>query len=177
MAGACGLGHLNEDPDQKIILRNHTVLFLQNEKEQGALLGSGVIIPVRHAETVFDLTPEEMDATFALLKTRQGVDGRALSSRWVQRGVELLGGWRTDRYARPYACHAPVSAGTLCGTWHPVLAKATGKSVVVNAELIPCGRHGGTPSSGGPSGRSFGIQALAASWPGPDLAECRPSLA
>jgi len=68
MAGNCGLCHLNENPDQRVILRNHTVLFLQNEKEQGALRGSGVIIPVRHAETVFDLTPEEIDATFALLK-------------------------------------------------------------------------------------------------------------
>ena len=57
MANDCGLCQLNGDPDQRIILRNHTVLFLQNEKEQGALLGSGVIIPVRHAETVFDLTP------------------------------------------------------------------------------------------------------------------------
>jgi len=60
--------HLSEQSDQKIILGNRTVLFLQNEKEQGALRGSGVIIPVRHAETVFDLTPEEMEATFALLK-------------------------------------------------------------------------------------------------------------
>ena len=67
MVNDCGLCHLNENPDQRIIFRNNTVLFLQNEKEQGALLGSGVIIPVRHADTVFDLTPEEMDATFALL--------------------------------------------------------------------------------------------------------------
>ena len=87
MSSNCGLCHLNENPDQKIILRNHAAIFLQNEKEQGALLGSGVIIPVRHAETVFDLT---------------------------------------------YARHAPVSAGTLCGTRHPILAEATGKSVVVS---------------------------------------------
>jgi len=68
MASTCGLCHLSENPDHRIILRNHTVLFVQNEKEQGALRGSGVIIPVRHAETVFDLTPDEIDATFALLK-------------------------------------------------------------------------------------------------------------
>jgi diadenosine tetraphosphate (Ap4A) HIT family hydrolase len=59
---------LDDSPDQKVILRNDTVIFLQNEKEQGALRGSGVIIPVRHAETVFDLTPAEIDATFVLLK-------------------------------------------------------------------------------------------------------------
>src|SRR4029077_11367778 len=63
----CGLCHLDENPDQRVVLRDRTVLFLQNEKEQGALVGSGVIIPVRHAETVFDLTPDEVAATFALL--------------------------------------------------------------------------------------------------------------
>jgi diadenosine tetraphosphate (Ap4A) HIT family hydrolase len=42
-------------------------LFLQNYRQQGALFGSGVIIPVRHAETVFDLTLDEVSATFRLL--------------------------------------------------------------------------------------------------------------
>jgi diadenosine tetraphosphate (Ap4A) HIT family hydrolase len=68
MASACRLCHLDEDPDQKIILRHAPVLFLQHEKEQGALLGSGVIIPVRHAQTVFDLTSDEIVASFALLQ-------------------------------------------------------------------------------------------------------------
>jgi diadenosine tetraphosphate (Ap4A) HIT family hydrolase len=63
----CGLCHLEENPDQRVVLRDRTELFLQNEKEQGALVGSGVIIPVRHAETVFDLTPDEVAASFALL--------------------------------------------------------------------------------------------------------------
>ena len=43
------------------------MLFLQNPSQQGPLVGSGVIIPVRHAETVFDLTPDEVSATFQLL--------------------------------------------------------------------------------------------------------------
>ena len=64
----CDFCRLDANADQRVILRNDTVLFLQNEKAQGALLGSGVIIPARHAETVFDLTPEEVDATFVLLK-------------------------------------------------------------------------------------------------------------
>jgi diadenosine tetraphosphate (Ap4A) HIT family hydrolase len=67
MASNCRLCRLEQDPDQKIILRHPLVLFLQTEKEQGALRGSGIIIPVRHAETVFDLTPEEILASFALL--------------------------------------------------------------------------------------------------------------
>ena len=68
MGHDCTLCHVSENPDQKVIFGDDTVLFLQNEKEQGALVGSGVIIPVRHAETVFDLTPEEVCATFALLQ-------------------------------------------------------------------------------------------------------------
>ena len=68
MVSDCTLCHLDESPDHQIILRSRTAVFLQNEKEQGALRGSGVIIPVRHAETVFDLTPEEIAATFALLQ-------------------------------------------------------------------------------------------------------------
>jgi diadenosine tetraphosphate (Ap4A) HIT family hydrolase len=68
MVRDCRLCRVEEDPDQKIVLRHDTVLFLQNETEQGALRGSGIIVPVRHAETVFDLTPGEIDATFTLLK-------------------------------------------------------------------------------------------------------------
>jgi len=68
MTNDCEMCRLDEPEDQKVVLRDRTVLFLQNEKEQGALRGSGVIIPVRHAETVFDLTSEEIDATFALLR-------------------------------------------------------------------------------------------------------------
>jgi diadenosine tetraphosphate (Ap4A) HIT family hydrolase len=67
MANSCPFCHLIENPDQKIIFGTDAVLFLQNEKEQGALLGSGVIIPVRHAETIFDLTQAEVCATFELL--------------------------------------------------------------------------------------------------------------
>jgi histidine triad (HIT) family protein len=68
MVRDCGLCHPDGNPDHQIIFRHDAVLFLQNEKEQGALRGSGVIIPVRHAETVFDLAPHEIEATFALLK-------------------------------------------------------------------------------------------------------------
>jgi diadenosine tetraphosphate (Ap4A) HIT family hydrolase len=68
MRNYCGFCHLSENPDRKTIYGNDMVLFLQNEQEQGALLGSGVIIPVRHAETLFDLTQEEVCATFELLK-------------------------------------------------------------------------------------------------------------
>jgi histidine triad (HIT) family protein len=65
------------DPEQKIILGNDLVLFLQDERFQGALKHSGVIIPIQHRETVFDLSDAEIAATFQLLsRVRQWMDGR-----------------------------------------------------------------------------------------------------
>jgi diadenosine tetraphosphate (Ap4A) HIT family hydrolase len=72
MANACRLCHVRDDPDQHLIFGDEVVSFLQNTQEQGALRGSGIIIPVRHAETVFDLTPDEVSATFALLQHVKG---------------------------------------------------------------------------------------------------------
>lgn len=113
MANDCGFCHVEENPDQQVILRGHAVLFLENKKEQGALRGSGVIVPVRHAETVFDLTPGELAATFA-------------GTTWV----ELRGGRRADRHARPHARHSPVSSGAVRGTRHSILAEATSEPMV-----------------------------------------------
>jgi diadenosine tetraphosphate (Ap4A) HIT family hydrolase len=55
------------DQEQKIIFENSLVLFLQDERFQGALRHSGVIIPIQHRETVFDLSDAEIVATFQLL--------------------------------------------------------------------------------------------------------------
>jgi histidine triad (HIT) family protein len=72
MSVRCPLCYWADDPDQALICRNETVLFLQNARRQGALRGSGVIVPVRHAETVFELTPDEVRETFALLADVKG---------------------------------------------------------------------------------------------------------
>ena len=55
--------------DQRIIFKEELVLFTQNERFQGALRHSGIIIPIQHRETVFDLTEAEVIATFKLLAT------------------------------------------------------------------------------------------------------------
>jgi diadenosine tetraphosphate (Ap4A) HIT family hydrolase len=68
MTSECPLCRFELDPDQQVIFRRPRVAFLQNPREQGALRGSGIIIPVRHAPTVFDLTEGEILATFALLR-------------------------------------------------------------------------------------------------------------
>lgn len=64
------------EPEQSILFRNDLVVFLEDERFQGALKHSGVIIPVAHRETVFDLTEEEIVATFRLLRTvKKWMDG------------------------------------------------------------------------------------------------------
>jgi diadenosine tetraphosphate (Ap4A) HIT family hydrolase len=71
----CPLCYWADDPDQRLVFRNDSALFLQNSRHQGALVGSGVIIPLRHAETVFDLTLDEVCASFQLLaEVRQWMD-------------------------------------------------------------------------------------------------------
>jgi diadenosine tetraphosphate (Ap4A) HIT family hydrolase len=49
----------------EIILKNEHCLFLQ--RTEPVLVGSGLIIPKIHRETVFDLTADELSATFELL--------------------------------------------------------------------------------------------------------------
>ena len=55
------------EPEQKIVFEEDLVLFMQDERYQGALKHSGVIIPIRHRETVFDMNDAELAATFRLL--------------------------------------------------------------------------------------------------------------
>jgi histidine triad (HIT) family protein len=55
------------DPAVKVIFEDDLVRFAQNERVQGALKHSGVIVPLQHRETVFDLTETEITATFRLL--------------------------------------------------------------------------------------------------------------
>ena len=54
--------------DLKVVVRDDLVWFVRDRRYQGALKHSGVIIPVAHRETVFDLTVSEVAATFRLLR-------------------------------------------------------------------------------------------------------------
>ena len=63
-----------EHPD---IVGTDLVAFLQDPARQGALKHSGIIIPIQHRETVFDLTEEEILATFRLLtRVKHWMDGQ-----------------------------------------------------------------------------------------------------
>ncbi|MBZ9689354.1 HIT family protein [Clostridium estertheticum] len=62
----CLFCSIANDLEQKIILSNEHCMFLQ--KPQEILIGSGVIVPKKHRETLFDLSEDEWTATFELLQ-------------------------------------------------------------------------------------------------------------
>jgi len=88
------------DPQQHVIFRDELVLFLQDERFQGALKHSGVIVPIEHRETVFDLTDEEIAATFRLLRRVKD---------WMDRSFSPDGynvGWNCGRVGGQEVPHA-----------------------------------------------------------------------
>lgn len=62
----CLFCSIDNDLEQQIVLSNQYCMFLQ--KPQEVLIGSGVIVPREHRETLFDLSKEEWNATFELLQ-------------------------------------------------------------------------------------------------------------
>ena len=88
------------EPEQKIVFKSDLVLFLQDERYQGALKHSGVIIPIEHRETVFDLSDEEIAATFQLLsRVKEWMD-----DRFSPDGYNI--GWNCGRIAGQDVFHA-----------------------------------------------------------------------
>ena len=88
------------DAEARVVLRNDLVFFVQDERFQGALKHSGVIVPVRHRPTAFDLTDEEIVATFELL---------AEVKRWMDETVRPAGynlGWNCGAVAGQQVFHA-----------------------------------------------------------------------
>lgn len=74
----CVFCNLELEPSQQIILSNEYCLFLQLrpfKKKGSQLVGSGVIVPRKHRESVFDLTKDEWEATYSLLQeVKQFID-------------------------------------------------------------------------------------------------------
>ena len=99
------------DPDQKIIFENDLVRFLQNERYQGALKHSGIIIPVQHQETVFDLSEAEITATFRLLSAVKKWMDDHFATEWIQHRLELWHHWRSRGLSRSHACDSEISTG------------------------------------------------------------------
>lgn len=87
-------------PEARIVFRDDLVLFLQDQRHQGALKHSGIIIPVTHRETVFDLTENEIVATFRLL---------AQVKRWMDEQFKPAGynvGWNCGATGGQEVFHA-----------------------------------------------------------------------
>ena len=92
----CPVAH----PAQRVIFREELVLFLQDERYQGALKHSGIIIPIAHRPTLFDLTEPEVIATFRLL---------AQVKRWMDETFQPAGyniGWNSGATAGQEVFHA-----------------------------------------------------------------------
>jgi diadenosine tetraphosphate (Ap4A) HIT family hydrolase len=76
--------------ESALVLENELCLFANDEAEP-VLRGSGVIVPKRHVETVFDLSAADVAATFDLLR-----EARA----------ELDRRYRPDGYTLGWNCYA-----------------------------------------------------------------------
>lgn len=96
----CPFCQWERDPDQVVVERNDLAVFLQNPSRQGVLTGSGVIVPIRHAATVFDLTERELQATFRLLATVKAW----MDSTWRPDGYNI--GWNCGAVAGQEIMHA-----------------------------------------------------------------------
>ena len=65
-SAACPFCDPQETGGQRVVLENTHSWFVQ--QPQPVLVGSGIIVPKPHRETVFDLTEAEWGATFDLLQ-------------------------------------------------------------------------------------------------------------
>jgi diadenosine tetraphosphate (Ap4A) HIT family hydrolase len=81
-----------------IVLSNDYCLFLQ--QDQPVLIGSGIIVPRSHRETVFDLTKDEWNATFDLLKEVKKV----LDEKYNPQGYTV--GWNVGSVGGQHIFHA-----------------------------------------------------------------------
>lgn len=94
----CPFCHLEPDEKELIVLENEHCLFLRVPHE--VLVGSGLIIPKAHRETVFDLDEEEWMATFSLLKQVK----ERLDAEYAPQGYNI--GWNSGSVGGQEVFHA-----------------------------------------------------------------------
>ena len=93
----CPFCHPEHNQRHTVVLENELCQFLQEPQE--VLIGSGIIIPKAHRETVFDLTEREWAATFRLLKRVK----QLLDSEHQPQGYNL--GWNAGSVAGQEVFH------------------------------------------------------------------------
>ena len=94
----CLFCSIENDLEQKIVLSNQYCIFLQ--KPQEVLIGSGVIVPKEHRQTVFDLSEDEWNATFELLQEVKVY----LDSKYKPQGYNI--GWNVGNIGGQERFHA-----------------------------------------------------------------------
>ena len=93
----CPFCDLESNTRQEIILENDLCLFLQEPQE--VLIGSGIIIPKEHKESVFDLTEKEWQATFSLLQLVKEI----IDEKYKPNGYNI--GWNIGSVAGQEVLH------------------------------------------------------------------------
>lgn len=83
---------------QRIVLENKSCMYLQLSEPE--IVGSGIIIPKHHRETVFDLTQEEWNDTYLLLK---GIKKR-IDEEFKPDGYNI--GWNSGAVGGQHIFHA-----------------------------------------------------------------------
>lgn len=94
----CLFCSIDNDLEQKIVMSNQYCMFLQ--KPQEVLIGSGIIVPKEHRETVFDLSKDEWNATFELLQEVKVY----LDSKYKPQGYNI--GWNVGNAGGQEIFHA-----------------------------------------------------------------------
>ena len=94
----CPFCYLEHNERQLVVLENEHCQLLQEPQE--VLIGSGIIIPKEHRETVFDLTEDEWTATFSLLKQVKEL----LDAEYEPQGYNI--GWNSGSVAGQEVFHA-----------------------------------------------------------------------
>jgi diadenosine tetraphosphate (Ap4A) HIT family hydrolase len=94
----CPFCQLVHGDRRQVVLENEHCLFLQ--EPQKVLIGSGVVVPIAHRETVFDLTEDEWAATFSLLKRVKEL----LDAEYAPQGYNV--GWNSGGVAGQEIFHA-----------------------------------------------------------------------
>jgi diadenosine tetraphosphate (Ap4A) HIT family hydrolase len=96
----CPFCEPEKDSSQNIVFENEFCMYLQHSNQQDILEGSGLIVPKKHRQTVFDLTAEEWAATYELM---QQVKTYA-DSRYSPDGYTL--GWNVGEASNQSILHA-----------------------------------------------------------------------
>lgn len=98
----CPFCNIHLIPQQRVVLSSELCLFLQMPQE--VLAGSGVIVPKAHRETLFDLTPEEWQDTYALLQKVKAL----LDDQLAPDGYNV--GWNSGKVAGQHIVSAISTA-------------------------------------------------------------------